>query len=253
MNYSDENDKITKLFIFLSTPNQYLWEKLEYAAYNHIKKDFLKYKKGKILDVGCGEGRIEPFLMNYFDSLVLIDEDLDRLKIAKNTLWKHRYRLTFVQSKIEVMPFKNNYFDVIICSHVLQHMFKDSYLRAINNFYKKLNKLGNLILATSITSKDNDSTFIVTEKNGRLIKKHTFLEEKEDFQTKKGALFVRHFSVATLQNLFSFWKIEKFIIYHQFYRDKLLNSEPIIYNHLPTKFPYRCDSADVIFVLRPLT
>lgn len=252
MKYSDRNDKITKLYISLSTTNQYLWEILEHKAYKHVETYFLNYKEGKILDAGCGEGRLEPVLVNYFDSVVLIDEDFDRLKIAKNSLLKFKNRLMFVQSKIEEMPFRNNYFDVVICSHVLQHMFEDSYPVAIKIIYDRIKKFGTLVFTTSITAEVEDSTFLVIENNGKIIKKFVSLKEKEDIQKIKSALFVRHFSIKNIKKLLSLWKIEKFIIYHQFYRDKLVNSEPIIYNHLPMKFPLCCDSADVMFVLKPL-
>lgn len=90
-----------------------LWCELE----NSTKEMILKYaRKGKILDVGVGIGRLLSLLPTSFDKYGM-DISKYYLTIAKKKGIKVALAL------IDDIPYKENFFDVIVCTDVLEHVF----------------------------------------------------------------------------------------------------------------------------------
>ncbi len=78
--------------------------------------EFLKNKKGLILDVGCGSGR--NFLPTN-GKFIGIDFSKRMLRLAKNKAGKNRADAHLVVSDALEVPFNDNSFDVILASRVL--------------------------------------------------------------------------------------------------------------------------------------
>lgn len=95
-------------------------------------KSFLKDSK-KILDVGCSVGRIMSLYSHKFQG---IDVDKKALKIAKNKGLKVKYA-----DVAKKLPFKDEMFDAVYCSHVIEHMESPLYLmKEINRVLKEKGK-----------------------------------------------------------------------------------------------------------------
>lgn len=71
-------------------------------------------KKGLYLDAGCGTGLI---LRHLPKGSIGLDINPRNIKKAK----KHATLAKFVESDIEKIPFKNNYFSTIVCTEVIEH------------------------------------------------------------------------------------------------------------------------------------
>lgn len=88
-------------------------------------------KKEKILDAGCGTGL---FLRKLPPGSYGIDISMTALVKAKNYAPNAKIFL----SDIEKMPFKNNFFDTILCTEVLEHLPNpDKALEEIRRVLKK--------------------------------------------------------------------------------------------------------------------
>jgi SAM-dependent methyltransferase len=103
-------------------------------------KQFSKYLKGDILEVGCGIGTFTKKLME-FGSVTGIDIDKRNLKSAYQELGK---RVGVGDIEKGRYFFKSKKFDVIVCLNVLEHI-KDDHT-TLKNIQKLLKPKGVLVL-----------------------------------------------------------------------------------------------------------
>lgn len=77
-------------------------------------QEFLKNKKGKILDLGCGSGRniIPSDKLKYYG----VDFSSEMLKIAEKNSLNKKIPAVFIKADIgkEKLPFKSNFFDAAV-------------------------------------------------------------------------------------------------------------------------------------------
>ncbi|MDO8340715.1 MAG: class I SAM-dependent methyltransferase, partial [Candidatus Woesebacteria bacterium] len=96
----------------------------------------LKNKKGiKLLDVGCGVGDFVEAFSYYLPKLNLTAVDISKkaIKSAK----KRKIKARFIVSEAEKLPFKSNFFDIVTCFDVVEHVKSPSImLKEINRVLK---------------------------------------------------------------------------------------------------------------------
>lgn len=109
----------------------------------YLKKYFPESKNAKILDIGCGQGRLLQSAKNEgYTSLLGID-------ISQNAILQCKGLGLEVILINDITEFSNNYkekkFDFIILSHVLEHIKKDDIIATLfairNNLLSKDGKL----------------------------------------------------------------------------------------------------------------
>jgi SAM-dependent methyltransferase len=109
-----------------------LYEGVEYQEYwedpGHIHQDALERyivsgmlpaSGRRILDLGCGYGRLAPVYLERFDQAVLYDGSLSLLRDAHDTLGS---RALLVAGDVARLPFKAASFDCVLNIRVLQHV-----------------------------------------------------------------------------------------------------------------------------------
>ena len=70
---------------------------------------------GKILDIGCGRGHLANMLSKKY-KVTACDIIISKEIIQKKSL------ANFVQANIKDLPFDDNEFDTVICTHTLEHV-----------------------------------------------------------------------------------------------------------------------------------
>ncbi|ELR71028.1 ubiquinone/menaquinone biosynthesis methyltransferase [Fulvivirga imtechensis AK7] len=114
----------------------------------------------RILDAGCGEGRnLRYFEQNRYD-IYGIDTNPMAIKMVQ-MMYKSTPKDNFLHGTVEELPWKDNFFDAIICSAVL-HFAQDrtAFYQMIYELIRVLDKKGVLFIrmATTIGLPDPSDT-----------------------------------------------------------------------------------------------
>ncbi|MFH1455582.1 MAG: class I SAM-dependent methyltransferase [archaeon] len=96
--------------------------------------------KGKeVLDAGCGEGYGANYLAKKGFQVIAIDINKKTIIEARK---KYRESCLFLQLNAEKLPYKNETFDAIMSSHVIEHLKNDAgYVKELQRVLKKGGKL----------------------------------------------------------------------------------------------------------------
>ena len=76
------------------------------SSKNYIQSILLKNNDWKVLDIGCG------YTANEFATTICDTQDLSKFYKTKD----------FIKLDNKILPFKDNHFDFVIASHVLEHV-----------------------------------------------------------------------------------------------------------------------------------
>ncbi len=96
--------------------------------------------KSPVLDAGSGYGQWSIVLSELNDSVIGIDADIERLKIAKNIAAQLKIEnLNFVDSNMNIDKFDDEFFGAIFCyNSIMLSAWKDT----LSSFYRVLSKGG---------------------------------------------------------------------------------------------------------------
>ena len=249
--YPDKSNALTVQFIKTKQPYEGYWKKSEKFVLEQMKKIIKTFTRSKIdtcfMDVGCGTGRLLPEFQSYFDKIVAIDPDEDSLKIAKERVEKFGIskKVIFQNSTIENIDWKNGSVDVILCSHVLQHVHTEILTNILNKF-QKLIKINGLIFILTSQSIDNYDFFTKMYLDKREVSEERI--EKNEFNSlirnESNILPIHFFSRKNLLQMLRSYQFEVIdsksfhilnkipFLDHIVFRDKLINS----FSFLQTRF-----------------
>jgi len=117
----------------LSKPNSNMKELVRIFKENNIKK---------ILDLGCGNGRNLFYLLNKGFKVFGIDSSSQAIKQIRKKLNSN----LIIGNIFTILPYKDNTFDAIICTQVLQHSIERNIRKTISEIKRILKPKGLLFL-----------------------------------------------------------------------------------------------------------
>ncbi len=130
--------KPKKVINYLSRTNNFNKSKNQIIEQKYIFKKIKKYHKKKLLDYGCND----CFFSTIIDRKIKY-HGVDNNKELLNRKVKIFHKIFFFLKKNKI-PFKNNYFDCVILSHVLPHIYDPISL--LKEIKRVLNMDGILII-----------------------------------------------------------------------------------------------------------
>lgn len=159
----------------------------------------------QIFDAGCGEGRLFSIFAPYAKYLYAIDKDEARLEqakfVASSLMFDH---IKFENICIESLAEQNNEhnkFDLVICSHVLQHVITEKLDKIISSLANITKKNGRILITTCFTNSDKDE-FISCEfgKDGNQIEQQ-ICEYEFNQRISKNLVSAHRFTINTINQL----------------------------------------------------
>lgn len=131
--------------------------------YSMLGEVLLRYQPARLLDVGCGSGRLFPLYQQCGVKQVIgIDVSDTALAIARDVLPTaelHRMNLT-------ELNFPDNAFDFCVCNRVLQHIPPSD----IREVIRRLSRIGRVIYVNELTESDNvDEVFYMRRHDYRAL------------------------------------------------------------------------------------
>jgi ubiquinone/menaquinone biosynthesis C-methylase UbiE len=104
------------------------------------------WKKGKIVDIGCGNARNLLIFANKGFKAYGMDFSGEMLKHAKAFAKKNVFNLKLMKARAEKLPYKNNFFDYALSIAVLHHLDKVGQVRSLNEMKRVLKKNGKAVI-----------------------------------------------------------------------------------------------------------
>lgn len=99
----------------------------------------------KVLDVGCGEGVLVPYLLDRLGSQGFVVELDNSLQMLKGAAKKSARQIQCVWASVESMPLPDEEFDRVICFASFPHF--SSPLKALKQICRVLKPAGTLVIA----------------------------------------------------------------------------------------------------------
>ena len=131
----------------------------------------VKRKAGRILDVGCGNGRHVVFFAEQGFDIYGIDISEEAIEIAKAWLDKKGLKAHLGVGDVARLPFDNQYFDIVISHEVLDHIPFSKAKEALQEI-KRVSADGAYLYITLRSVCDSECG------RGKEVEKNTFILEE---------------------------------------------------------------------------
>ena len=179
-------------------------------------------QKRNILDVGTGTGRMAQESRRVTEHATIVGGDISirQLRYAKEVT----SGIQFVQHGIEQMPFKDEQFDAVICSMVLEHV--ESLLEAVSEIARILERNGTLLIIMNhpvFQSPNSRSITVDSHDNEAILGIGDYLTETSEIEKISPELEVLY-AHRTLSTYFNALSKENFMIENVI--EKSLSSGP---------------------------
>jgi len=232
--YPDVDDKLIVSDIKQKEPFPGYWNRSENFALSGIISFLKEHPQQRFIDVGAGEGRLTIAFTPFFREIIFLEPDILRLEKAKNNFFRAGIKnIQIKQTTLQNSGIESNSCDLILISHVIQHVETSTLSEIFSMAYKILKKDGKIIVTTSHSRRINDYYSKVSMKAGKIKSK---IISENDFNNlvmnEDGVLPVHNFTIKSLKNYLSNFVIEKTLVFHEMFPktvfDKWFNRDEII-------------------------
>jgi alkylated DNA repair protein alkB family protein 8 len=161
------------------------WNQFRYEPDQEVL-NFLKNKKGKILDAGCGSGRNFVKIKNL--EFYGTDFSEGMLECAKKRAKKLDMKVQLKKSNSYNLPYEDNYFDAVLCYAVIHCVEKEeNRKKTVGEIYRVLKKGGLCFISvwgrnsSRLKNKKNE-TLIPWTVDEKKYERYTYIFKKEELE-----------------------------------------------------------------------
>jgi ubiquinone/menaquinone biosynthesis C-methylase UbiE len=163
------------------------WQKYRKKAPEEVS-EFLKNKKGKVLDLGCGSGRniiANPNIQYYG-----VDFSEEMLKYAEKDSKKKKANAVFFKSGLDSLPFNSDFFDSAIFISALHCIETEkNRLNALKELYRVLKKDAEAMITVwdkasnrEFAEKNVKSGYLKWKENSDEYERYYYFYDKEELE-----------------------------------------------------------------------
>ena len=166
-------------------------------------KDLFKNSNMKVLEIGCGTGANLWFLCNSKFKTYGIDGSSIAISQAKKNMKKHRVKPKLFTQDIIELPFRDNYFDLVLDIECLYSNSEEKLKTIMSEIYRVM-KPNSRFFSLSFSTRTSGY------KSGKKYNKerHTFTNLKKG-PFKKNYGIIRFMDQIAIKRLYKIFKIEK--------------------------------------------
>jgi len=162
------------------------WKKFREKTPGEVE-EFLKNKRGNVLDLGCGSGR--NFIKNKNITFYAVDFSEKMLNFAKKNAKKSKIKAKFFKSGAEKLLFKDNFFDSAIFISTLHCIdTKEKRKRALAEFYRVLKPNAEAMISVwdkkakkNIASEAKEG-FVIWKKANKKLERYYYFYDREELK-----------------------------------------------------------------------
>lgn len=169
----------------------------------YVFRNFKRERTTKVLDLGCGAGRHAFFMANEGFSVYGLDGSKSGIEHTELLFEQHKLQGEFKVGDFAELPYKNDFFDGIICYGVLYYSNYESIKKCCDEMYRILKVGGKaLIVVRSV----NDYRY----NKGKEVEKNTFMICEEDegkCASNETGMIMHFFEKDEIKELFKAFKI----------------------------------------------
>jgi ubiquinone/menaquinone biosynthesis C-methylase UbiE len=148
-------------------------------------RQFSKLDGQRVLEIGCGDGRISEFLVHHTDKLVGIDPDEEKIKKARDNIPKGKFRV----GSGENLEFSNGYFDFVIFALSLHH--QDSR-KSLREAARVLKDEGSILVIEPLCEGEVERVFAIVHNEDRAKMDAQQAIEESDLSVELSEVFQAH-------------------------------------------------------------
>ncbi len=156
------------------------WKEFRHYDISHVV-EFLKEKKGNVLDLGCGSGRnflkrkgLDFYGLDFSIEMVRLAREMDYVEVKKGEVFE--------------IPYEDGFFDFVVFSAVLHCVeSKENRMAALRECYRVLKKDGEMIISVwgrgekRIKNRDKEG-FVPWNVDGKKFERYTYIYDLEELR-----------------------------------------------------------------------
>lgn len=220
--YPDKGDSLTSQIIDKKEPFEGYWEKSENEVLSHAEK-FIDQKDASILDIGCGEGRLFGRFKPYASKITGVEPDEARREKAVEEAESIEIDVDVRSEGFLDADFEEK-FDIILCSHVIQHVNTSDLEDLALGLRKNLSEGGLLIITTSHSCSRNDIFMKSYFDNGPVEEEEVSEQEFNSLViNNENILPVHLFTLENLEILLKGFEFRSTRVFHELHSVTLLD------------------------------